>query len=158
MFNRIKYLCLIILIASCQNTPNKRTEVPSEINNLFDTYITAWSDGDIDEIVNNVYGVPCIFYQPDNVIVLNTKDDIRNFLTDTFEQLDKNDYGYSTFNGWEHIKISKGNALVEMNFTRYLKDGSKMGDSKRTASYVLRKDGNSPYRIFSVIPHAPLTE
>ncbi len=158
MFNRIKYLCLIILIASCQNTPNQRTEVPSEIKDLFDDYITAWSDGDIDAIASNLYGIPCIFYQPDDVIVLNTKDDIRAFLTDTFEQLDKNDYGHSILNGWEHVRISEGIALVEIHFTRYMKDGSEMGSSKRTASYVLRKEGNRPYKIFSIIAHSPLTE
>ena len=157
MFNRIKYLWLIIFVVSCQNTKSV-IEVPSEINNLFDNYNRAWSDGNVNEIVNNVYSVPFILYLADNVLVLNTENDIRDFLTNTFAQLEENEYGHSTFNRWEHVKVNEGVALVEQNFTRYLKDGSVMGASERTASYILRKHDDSGYKIFALIPHTPVSE
>lgn len=145
-----------VFIMSCAQ--EKVVEVPAEIENLFQRYVAAWSDGDVDEIVGDVYGVPSVFYRADNVVVLNSKDEIREFLTSTFEALDKNDYGYSTFNGWEHLRNSEGNVVVEMNYTRYLKDGAVMGAKERTATYVVRRDSNNALKIFAVIPHTPLTE
>ena len=69
-----------------------------------------------------------------------------------------NKYVTAWSNGWEHVRISEGNVLVKMNFTRHLKDGIIMGNSKRTASYVVRGDRNSAFKIFSVIHHALVTE
>ncbi len=147
---------LTVFVMSC--TQQKVVEVPAEIEDLFLRYVAAWSDGDVDEIVGHVYGVPSVFYRADNVVVLNSKDQVREFLTSTFKALDKNDYDYSTFNGWGHLRNSEGNVVVEMNYTRYLKDGAVMGAKERTATYVVRRDTNNAHKIFAVIPHTPLTE
>ena len=95
---------------------------------------------------------------PTGVVILNDKSEIRNFLIDTFKDLEKNNYGYSKFNNWEHIRVSKNVAVVEQNFTRYLKDDSVMLPKDRTASYVLGKDSNGKYKIYSMIGHAPLSK
>ena len=95
---------------------------------------------------------------PTGVVILNDKSEIRNFLIDTFKDLEKNNYGYSKFNNWEHIRVSQNVAVVEQNFTRYLKDDSVMLPKDRTASYVLGKDSNGKYKIYSMISHAPLSK
>ena len=43
-----------------------------------------------------------------------------------------------------------------MNYTRFLEDGSIMGDSDREAFYVLKKNINGNYRIKSLIPKTPI--
>jgi hypothetical protein len=151
-----KYLILFtsFVLLSCEN----KIDGPSEINELFSYYNKAWSDGKVEDIIDNVYGVPCTLYLPDGVVPLNSKNDIRNFLNNTFAELDKNNYGFSKFNNWEHVRLSQNVAIVEQNFTRYLKDDTVMGPKERTASYVLRKDEDSKYKIYALIIHSPLSE
>jgi len=151
-----KYLILFtsFVLLSCEN----KIDAPSEINELFSYYNKAWSDGKVEDIIDNVYGVPCTLYLPDGVVPLNSKNDIRNFLNNTFAELDKNNYGFSKFNNWEHARLSQNVAIVEQNFTRYLKDDTVMGPKERTASYVLRKDEDSKYKIYALIIHSPLSE
>ena len=154
----IKLFFFLFFAISCGSNKLKPIEAPEAINSLFNGYIKSWSDGDFEDIVENIYGVPMTLHLPTGVVILNDKSEIRNFLIDTFKDLEKNNYGYSKFNNWEHIRVSQNVAVVEQNFTRYLKDDSVMLPKDRTASYVLGKDSNGKYKIYSMISHAPLSK
>ena len=49
----------------------------------------------------------------------------------------------------------RGNtALLEMNFTRFKKDGDVLGEKERTVTYILKKfEKEEKYRIYSIIAH-----
>ena len=60
-----------------------------------------------------------------------------SFLTNSFNTLEENNYGYSITNSWEHYKKDDNIVVIEMNFTRFLKDSTIMGAKNRTATYIL---------------------
>ena len=49
----------------------------------------------------------------------------------------------------------RGNTVIlEMNFTRFKKNGDVLGERERTATYVLKKDEkDEKFKIFSIIAH-----
>ena len=49
------------------------------------------------------------------------------------------------------------NVVIEMNFTRFLKDSTIMGAKNRTATYILRKK-NDKFKISALIPHTPISD
>ena len=85
-------------------------------------------------------------------LIYITKEQIKSFLKVTFSELEKNNYGYSIRNQWEHYKVDNDLVAIEMNFTRFHKDSSIMGDNQRKASYILRKT-NGAFKISGMIPH-----
>ena len=101
--------------------------------------------------------MPFTLYNQDEILVFSTQDQVVSFLTNTFNQLEKNNYGYSLTNSFEHYKEDNNIIIIEMNFTRFLKDGSIMGDKEREASYILKNIDDS-YKIVALIPHTPLSE
>ena len=131
--------------------------VNPSVNQLFSNYVKYWSDQDINKISEEIYGLPFILYEQDQTAVFTTQDQVISFLKNTFNQLEANDYGYSVTNSFEHYKEDNNTIIIEMNFTRFLKDGNIMGDEERKASYILKNiDGG--YKIVALIPHAPLSE
>ena len=80
-----------------------------------------------------------------------------SFLTNSFNTLEENNYGYSIANSWEHYKKDDNIVVIEMNFTRFLKDSTIMGAKNRTATYILRKK-NDEFKISALIPHTPVSE
>ena len=152
---KLSLLLLISVFLSCDWKSN--LEVDSTIEQTFSNYVEYWSEGDFDKIVNEIYGVPFVLYTQDNTIVMSTDKEIKDFLILTFKMLDSNNYGYSIRNKWEHFKSDKNLSIIEMNFTRYLKDSTVMGDNDRTASYILRKY-NGNHKIVGMIPHTAVSE
>jgi len=132
-------------------------EVDNTIEQTFSNYVEYWSEGDFDKIVNEIYGVPFVLYTQESTMVMNTEKEVKAFLISAFKTLDSNNYGYSIRNKWEHFKSDKNLSIIEMNFTRYLKDSTIMGDSERSASYILRKY-NGNHKIVGMIPHTPISE
>lgn len=127
------------------------------VNQLFSNYVKYWSDQDINKISEEIYGLPFTLYNQDEILVFSTQDQVVSFLTNTFNQLEENNYGYSVTNSFEHYKEDNNIIIIEMNFTRFLKDGSIMGEKEREASYILKNiDGG--YKIVALIPHAPISE
>ena len=151
---KLLFLFALILI-SCDSKSDLK--VDSTIEQTFTNYVEYWSDGDFDKIVNNIYGVPFVLYNQDSTIVMNTKNEVKDFLISAFQALDSNNYGYSIRNKWEHFKSDKNLSVIEMNFTRYLKDSTIMGANERSASYILRKH-NENHKIVGMIPHTPISE
>ena len=152
---KLSLLLLISVFLSCDSKSDLK--VDSTIEQTFSNYVEYWSEGDFDKIVNEIYGVPFVLYTQDNTIVMNTDKEIKDFLILTFKMLDSNNYGYSIRNKWEHFKSDKNLSIIEMNFTRYLKDSTVMGDNERTASYILRKY-NGNHKIVGMIPHTAVSE
>ncbi|GIR26894.1 MAG: hypothetical protein CM15mP41_0800 [Flammeovirgaceae bacterium] len=127
------------------------------VNQLFSNYVKYWSDQDINKISEEIYGLPFTLYNQDEILVFSTQDQVVSFLTNTFNQLEENNYGYSVTNSFEHYKEDNNIIIIEMNFTRFLKDGSIMGEKEREASYILKNiDGG--YKIVALIPHAPISQ
>ena len=127
------------------------------VNQLFTNYVKYWSDQDFNKISEEIYGLPFILYDQDETAVFTTQDQVISFLKSTFNQLQANDYGYSVTNSFEHYKEDNNTIIIEMNFTRFLKDGNIMGDKERKASYILKNIDGS-FKIIALIPHSPLAE
>ena len=148
------------LLFSCNSNkyPEKGDlKVDVLIEKTFSNYVEYWSDGDFDKIVKEIYNVPFVLYTQDSTMVMNTSEEVKDFLISTFETLEYNNYGYSIRNKWEHFKSDKNISIIEMNFTRYLKDSTVMGENERNSSYILRKY-NGNHRIVGMIPHTPISE
>jgi hypothetical protein len=127
------------------------------VEDMFKTYVTAWSEQDFETISEEVYEIPFSLYLQDTTIIFNTKNEVISFLKKTFNELESNNYGHSITNNWEHYREDNGLIIVEMNFTRFLKDGTIMGLKERTATYVLRKSNNK-FKINGMIPHTPVSK
>ena len=127
------------------------------VNQLFTNYVKYWSDQDFNKISEEIYGLPFILYEQDQTAVFTTQDQVISFLKNTFNQLEANDYGYSVTNSFEHYKEDNNTIIIEMNFTRFLKDGNIMGDEERKASYILKNIDRS-FKIVALIPHSPVAE
>ena len=145
-------LFILILIGCDRINKSSKIEVDPLVNQMFDKYVDAWSKQDYQKITNEIYEVPFSLYLQDSTIIFIAKEEIKSFLKVTFSELEKNNYGYSIRNQWEHYKVDNDLVAIEMNFTRFHKDSSIMGDNQRTASYILRKT-NGVFKISGMIPH-----
>jgi len=151
---RFKILLFLLVSFSCQNNKINTPQVPTEIEKLVFDLVRAWSDKDVDYITDNIYGAPFVLFLEDTTMFLNDFENIKTFLKNTFSNLESSNYSHSTFNKWETFKLRGNTALLEMNFTRFKKDGDVLGAKERTVTYILKKfDKEEKYRIFSIISH-----
>ena len=139
-----------IFIFSCDD--KYEIKVDSSIEQVFSDYVAYWSDADFEKIAIEIYDTPFVIYENESTTVMNTDDEIKQYLISTFQVLESNNYGYSIRNKWEYYKSQNNVSIVEMNFTRFYKDSTIMGDNERTASYILRKT-NGGFKISGMIPH-----
>jgi len=158
MKNLIYFLLVSIIFYNCKNSPAKKTfKIPSEIKTMYSKYVIAWSDADFTTITEEIYELPFSLYLKDTTIIYNSKKELVSFLTNSFNTLEKNNYGYSITNSWDYYKKNDNIVVIEMNFTRFLKDSTIMGAKNRTATYILRKK-NYAFKISALIPHTPVSE
>lgn len=158
MKNLIFVLLVSVILCSCKNAAAKKTfKIPSEITTMYSKYVNAWSDSDFSTITDDIYELPFTLYLNDTTIIYNSKKELVSFLTNSFNTLEKNNYGYSITNSWEHYKKDNNLVVIEMNFTRFLKDSTIMGAKNRTATYILRKKNNK-FKISALIPHTPISD
>ena len=151
---RFTILLFLIVLFSCQKSKVNHLQVPTEIEKLVFDYVKAWSERDVDYITDNIYGEPFVLFLEDTTIFLNDFKNIKNFLKNTFLNLESSNYSHSNFNKWETFKLRVDTAILEMNFTRFKKNGEVLGKRERTATYVLKKSkNNKEFRIFSIIAH-----
>lgn len=146
----------LLVLFGCQNISTEIIVDP-DVEDMYLRYNKAWSDGDFETITNEIYSAPFSLYLQDSTIILNSSEDIKNFLIMTFNELDSNNYGYSVRNSWESYKIDDNLVIVEQNFTRFLKDSTIMGADERTASYILRKS-KGKFKISGMVPHTTIAE
>jgi len=158
MKNLIYYILISVVFYNCKNSPSTKTfNIPSEITTMYSKYVSAWSDADFTTISEEIYELPFSLYLSDSTIIYKTKKELVSFLTNSFNTLEENNYGYSITNSWEHYKKDDDIVVIEMNFTRFLKDSSIMGAKNRTATYILRKK-NGEFKISALIPHTQVSE
>ena len=151
---RFKILLFLLVSFSWQNNKVNPPKVPPEIEKLVFDYVLAWSERDVDYITDNTYGAPFVLFLEDTTIFLNDFENIKTFFKNTFSNLDSSNYSHSSFNKWETFKLRGNTAILEMNFTRFKKNGDVLGAKERTATYILKKfDKEEKYRIFSIISH-----
>ena len=132
-------------------------KVDKDVEKFMTVYCEYWSDGDYKKIISEIYDTPFTLYNQDNTKIMKTEAEVEKFLVETFKSLEEKNYGHSIINGWESYKKDRDIILIEMNFTRFLKDGKVMGEDERTASYIIRKKDKG-FKILAVIPHTTVAE
>ena len=153
-------ILLCIMAVSCKTEESsgiKHIDPPENVIDLFESYTNLWSEGNIDAITNDIYDLPISIYSKDSILTLISRDEVKSFLANTFNNLESNNYGFSRINNWEHYRDDEKYIIIEMNFTRFYKDSTVMGDKFRKATYILRKT-NENLRISALIPHIILDE
>ena len=132
-------------------------KVDKDVEKFMTVYCEYWSDGDYKKIISEIYDTPFTLYNQDNTKIMKNEAEVEKFLVETFKSLEEKNYGHSIINGWESYKKDRDIILIEMNFTRFLKDGKVMGEDERTASYIIRKKDKG-FKILAVIPHTTVAE
>ena len=151
-------LLLFIMAVSCKTEESKSIHQiipPDNVIDLFERYTNLWSEGNIDAITNEIYDLPISIYSKDSILTLISRDEVKGFLANTFNNLESNNYGFSQINNWEYYREDEKYIIIEMNFTRFYKDSTVMGDKFRKATYILRKT-NENLRISALLPHTTL--
>ena len=147
---------LLIVITSCKQIVFSSTHSEQKVEALMNDYVEAWSNGDVNKIVEEIYEPPLTIRYQDSVLILGNKQRLKIFLSETFEDLENNNYGYSIINDWESKTLDENIVSLTMSYTRFLKDSSIMGEFNREASYILKKNNNGEYKIKSLIPKTPI--
>jgi len=140
-----------IIISSCSTEENKTAIVDKEIEDVFKRYVQYWSDRNYDKITEEVYATPMAVYLQDSTITLNSKAEVKNYLISTFDELERNNYGFSLRNKWNYFRKEKNIAYIEMHYTRFLKDSSVMLPKDRYSAYILTKEEDK-FKISALIP------
>ena len=156
MIKNILFIFFFIVLNSCSKKEKLHiSETQPMIDVMFDQYFEAFSNKEFEKILDKYYDIPFIIYDQNNTIILNNRNELLSFLENASNQLDKGNYGYSKTNFFEEFREDNNLIILEMNYTRYQKDGSVMGNKEMTATYVLRKSDEN-YKIISLIPHSSL--
>ena len=156
MIKNILFIFFFVMLNSCSKKEKLHiSKTQSMIDVMFDQYFEAFSNKEFEKILDKYYDIPFIIYDQNNTIILNNRNELLSFLENASNQLDKGNYGYSKTNFFEEFREDNNLVILEMNYTRYQKDGSVMGNKEMTATYVLRKSDEN-YKIISLIPHSSL--
>ena len=156
MIKNILFIFFFVVLNSCSKKEKLHiSETQSMIDVMFDQYFEAFSNKEFEKILDKYYDTPFIIYDQNNTIILNNRNELLSFLENASNQLDKGNYGYSKTNFFEEFREDNNLIILEMNYTRYQKDGSVMGNKEMTATYVLRKSDEN-YKVISLIPHSSL--
>jgi len=156
MIKNILFIFFFVVLNSCSKKEKLHiSETQSMIDVMFDQYFEAFSNKEFEKILDKYYDIPFIIYDQNNTIILNNRNELLSFLENASNQLDKGNYGYSKTNFFEEFKEDNNLIILQMNYTRYQKDGSVMGNKEMTATYVLRKSDEN-YKVISLIPHSSL--
>ena len=156
MIKNILFIFFFVVLNSCSKKEKLHiSETQSMIDVMFDQYFEAFSNKEFEKILDKYYDTPFIIYDQNNTIILNNRNELFSFLENASNQLDKGNYGYSKTNFFEEFREDNNLIILEMNYTRYQKDGSVMGNKEMTATYVLRKSDEN-YKVISLIPHSSL--
>ena len=132
-----------------------QVEVDKEIEDVFLDYVQYWSKGDFDKITDEIYTTPLTVYLQDSIIILKSKNEVKNYLISTFKELEENNYGFSERNKWDYYRRENNIVYIEMHYTRFLKDSSIMKPKDRYSAYVMKKYKDR-FKISALIPFTPL--
>lgn len=160
MKSSVYFILVFLLILSCQTevSPRAHQIIPSkQVIEFFEDYTKLWSEGNIEAIATDIYNLPMFLFAQDSIYHMKDHEEVSGFLTNTFNNLETNNYGFSVINQWESYREDGNHIVTEMNFTRFLKDSSIMGDKFRKATYILRKS-RGKLKIAAIIPHTSLDQ
>ncbi len=146
---------LLNLLFGCKTEVTKKQDQispPKEVVAFFETYNKLWSEGNFEYIASDIYDLPMTLYLQDTIHYLKSPDEVKKFLINTFNNLEANHYGFSKINKWENYREDGKYISTEMNFTRFLKDNTIMGNQFRKATYILIKK-NKELKIAAMMPH-----
>ncbi len=146
---------LLNLLFGCKTEVTKKQDQispPKEVVAFFETYNKLWSEGNFEYIASDIYDLPMTLYLQDTIHYLKSPDEVKKFLINTFNNLEANHYGFSKINKWENYREDGKYIITEMNFTRFLKDSTIMGNQFRKAFYILIKK-NKELKIAAMMPH-----
>ena len=146
---------LLNLLFGCKTEVTKKQDQispPKEVVAFFETYNKLWSEGNFEYIASDIYDLPMTLYLQDTIHYLKSPDEVKKFLINTFNNLEANHYGFSKINKWENYREDGKYIITEMNFTRFLKDSTIMGNQFRKATYILIKK-NKELKIAAMMPH-----
>lgn len=128
----------------------------NKIDAMMQTYSDAWSNADATLISNSIYSTPFSIYT-DRKTVLNSKDEVYQWLVNTFEQLEENKYSHSKVIEVTTLENDQSKAIIKMSFTRYLKSGAVMGAKERHAYYIITAENGKPM-ISALLGFTPISE
>ncbi|MDA1288483.1 MAG: hypothetical protein O3B46_03485 [Bacteroidetes bacterium] len=146
---------LLNLLFGCKTEVTKKQDQispPKEVVAFFETYNKLWSEGNFEYIASDIYDLPMTLYLQDTINYLKSPDEVKKFLINTFNNLEANHYGFSKINKWENYREDEKYIIIDMNFTRFLKDSTIMGNQFRKATYILIKK-NKELKIAAMMPH-----
>ena len=109
---RLVLLIAPIIILSCSTEENKTLIVDKEVEDVFKRNVKYWSDSNYDKITEEVYASPMAIYLRDSTIMLNSKAEVKNYLISTFDELERNNYGFSKRNKWNYFRKEKNIAYI----------------------------------------------
>ena len=105
MKNLIYFLLVSVVFYNCKNSPmqKKHLRFPLKLQQMYSKYVSAWSEADFTTITEEIYELPFSLYLKDTTIIYNSKKELVSFLTNSFNTLEENNYGYSITNSWGAI-------------------------------------------------------
>lgn len=127
-----------------------------KIDAMMQKYSDAWSDADATLISNSIYSTPFSVYT-DHKTILNTKDEVYQWLANAFKQLEENKYSHSKVIEVTTLENDQSKAIIKMSFTRYLKSGAVMGAKERHAYYIITAVNGKPM-ISALLGFTPISE
>ena len=119
----ISLLPLLILIVGCKNEVSKTHDQISpskDVVAFFETYNKLWSEGNFEYITSEIYDLPMTLYLQDTIHYLKSPNEVKSFLTNTFNNLEANHYGFSKINKWENYR-EDGNYIIVLSFKNLVK-------------------------------------
>ena len=143
MKNLIYYVLISVVFYNCKNSPTTKTfNIPSEITTMYSKYVSAQSDADFTTISEEIYELPFTLYLSDSTITYKTKKELVSFLTNSFNTLEENNYGYSITNSWEHYKKDDNIVVNELDLGK-LTNNQRIQLIKAVLPYLISKQKNT---------------
>jgi hypothetical protein len=120
-----------------QVTEDRLPVIRAEIDTLFDQYYGWFSAGQVDVVMERAYTAPMYLGN----VILQTRDEVRDFTADLLEQLSAQGYARSEMPTRNICLLSGGFAVVSGNGFRYRGDGSVLGEFGWTYTVMLTEEG-----------------
>jgi len=127
-------------------------EIRRAVNAMMDDYTNFFMTGRADLIADRIYFAPFVTIPGEGPSAWMTKEQIRENLAKTFEALAADGYARSQWDKLTITVLSPAAVIVSGTYSRYRKDGSKIGTLAATYTVAKTKDG---WRIVTLSRHAP---
>jgi hypothetical protein len=151
--NRVLLLFALLL---CLHRPSfaedSDLEIRRAVDAMMDDYTNLFMTGRADTIAERIYFAPFVTIPTEGPSAWTTKEQIKENLEKIFQRLAADGYARSQWDKRTITVLSPAAAIVSGTYTRYRKDGSKIGTL--AATYTVAK-GIDGWRIVTLSRHAP---